>query len=131
MEYLKDCDFKDDNLKDDNMEGDGDNDDDEEGDDDDEDFYLKTRKGWDSNSLVGPDDRDYIYAIIRNHIIYVLLCVIMYTIVCDYHIRNCGNHRDHTEPDDRLLGCDHIGGSGHIGDCKEASAAKIDLIHRC
>merc|ERR1719174_1381208 len=24
-------------------------------------------------------------------------------------------------PDDRLLGCDHIGGSGHIGDCKEAS----------
>ena len=82
------------NLKHDNMEGGGNIDDDEEDeetyddeDDDDDDFHLKTGESWDSNSLVGPDDR--------------------------------------------LLGGNHISGSGHIGDCKEASAAKIDLIHRC
>ena len=53
VEYSKDY-----NLKDDN---------------DDDDFHLKTGEGGDSNSLVGPDDRDYIYAIIRNHIIYVIM----------------------------------------------------------
>ena len=60
MEYSKDCD-----LKDDNMEGDDDNDDDEEDDDNDGDFHLKTGESGDSNSLVGPDDRNYIYEIIR------------------------------------------------------------------
>ena len=47
------------------MEGDDNNDDDEEDDDNDGDFHLKTGESGDSNSLVGPDDRDYIYEIMR------------------------------------------------------------------
>ena len=51
----------------------------------------------------------------------------------DFHLKTgeSGDSNSLVGPDDRLLGGDHISSSGHIGDCKEASAAKIDLIHPC